>query len=80
MNEKTSKFQPGDTVERVSGGNWFCLSEGDTAVVSEVIRTSFGWSHLKLEGYTGLFSDFRFVQAKGDADLPGKEVNDGPTV
>lgn len=57
------KFKAGDQVERVSGGEWFGMREGDKAVVAEVKPTPNNWHQLRLDGYDGLYSDFRFKAA-----------------
>lgn len=54
------KFKVGDEVVRISGGEWFGMREGDTGVVAEVGPTSsYGFS-TRLEGFGGLYSEFRF--------------------
>lgn len=55
-----SKFQVGDLVERVSGGEWLGMEEGDRANVLEVRPTPNNWSQLILDGFDGLYSDFRY--------------------
>lgn len=56
----TPKFKVGDEVVRISGGEWFGMREGDTGVVAkEVPLTSFG-SSIRIEGFGGLYSEFRF--------------------
>lgn len=54
------KFNVGDEVERISGGEWFMMGVGDRGIVTEVIPTRNNWSQIKIDGYTGLYSDFRY--------------------
>lgn len=54
------KFKIGDEVERISGGEWFGMSEGDRGTVFDVIQATNNWSQIKIKGYGGIYSDFRF--------------------
>lgn len=62
------KFKVGDEVVRVSGGEWLGMKVGDTGVVAEVRATAANWHQLRIEGYHGLYSDFRYKLA---AELEG---------
>ena len=54
------KFKVGDRVVRVSGGLWFGMDEGDAGEIVEVLPTQQNWHQIRIEGYDGLYSDFRF--------------------
>lgn len=63
-NAKTDpKFQVGDRVERIAGGEWFGMREGDVGTVTEVKPTPNNWSQIRLAEYGGLYSDFNFRKA-----------------
>lgn len=54
------KFKVGDEVVRISGGEWFGMREGDAGVVAKIgPRAAYGYA-IRLEGFGGLFSEFRF--------------------
>lgn len=57
------RFKAGDQVKRVSGGEWLGMREGDEGVVTEVIPTPNNWSQLRIDGYAGIYSDFRYALA-----------------
>lgn len=54
------RFKVGDEVERVSGGEWLGMAEGDTGTITEVIPTENNWALIKVSGFDGVYSDFRF--------------------
>jgi hypothetical protein len=58
------KFKVGDEVQRTSGGKWLGMEVGDRGIVTEVRATANNWHEIRIEGYHGLYSDFRYKLAK----------------
>lgn len=54
------KFEVGDEVERISGGKWLGMDVGDCGIVTAVSEHSNNGCQLRIDGYDGVYSDFRF--------------------
>lgn len=52
-------FAVGDEVMRVFGGRWLGMDVGDRGKVTEVVPGD-RWNSIRIEGYFGLYSEFRF--------------------
>jgi hypothetical protein len=61
------KFKVGDEVERTSGGEWLGMEVSDRGVVVEVKATANNWHQIRIDGYYGVYSDFRYKLVKVDA-------------
>lgn len=76
-NGASPKFKVGDEVERVSGGEWLGMEVGDRGVVTEVRPTANNWHQIKIDGYYGLYSDFRYKLVKRADGESAATVSEG---
>lgn len=76
-NGASPKFKVGDEVERVSGGEWLGMKVGDCGVVTEVRPTANNWHQIKIDGYYGLYSDFRYKLVKRADGESAATVSEG---